>query len=125
MLDQYKSAVIKDRESRKKADVFMKKNGHVSMLATSMAQDYDRLPVDLGDGARVAHLSVAVEEMKAQLKGVGDATAAEAAAAASRVQKEEEDKHLEDACRDILRHFSGDKESAEDQDTFLAGYMIP
>ena len=65
MLDQYKSAVIKDRESRKKADAFMKKNGHVSMLATSMAQDYDGLPVDLGDGARVAHLSVAVEEMKA------------------------------------------------------------
>ena len=54
---------------------------------------------------------------------MGDATAAEAAAAASRVQKEKEDKHLEDTCRDILRHFSGDKESAEDQDALVAGYM--
>ena len=54
---------------------------------------------------------------------MGDATAAEAAAAALRVQKEKEDKHLEDTCRDILKHFSGGKESAEEQDALLAGYM--
>ena len=45
MLDQYKSEVIKDRESRKKADDVLKKSGHVSMLTASMAQDYDELPM--------------------------------------------------------------------------------
>ena len=98
----------------------MKKNGHVSMLATSMAQDYDGLPVDLGDVARVAHLSVAVEKMQAQLKEVGDATAAEAAVAASRERKE---KYLAYTCRDVIEYFSGEKESAEDKDALLAGFM--
>ena len=127
MLDQYKSAVIKDRESRKKADAVLKKSGHVSMLATSMAQDYDELPGDLGDGARVAHLSVTVEEMRVQLKGVEDAAAAEAEATASRVKKEKEDKRVEDIGRDLLMHFSSGRGStpvsAEDQDELLAGYM--
>ena len=123
MLDQYKSAVIKDRESRKKADALMKKNGQVSMLATSMAQDYDELSVDLGDVARVAHLSVAVEEIQAQLKEVGDASAAEAAAAASRVRKEKEAKHLADTCRDVIKYFSSEKDSVESQDALLDGFM--
>jgi hypothetical protein len=127
MLDQYKSAVIKDRESRKKADAVLKKGGHVSMLAASMAQDYDELPGDLGDGAIVAHLSVTVEEMRVQLKEVEDATAAEVAATASRVKKEKEDKRVEDIGRDLLMHFSSGKGStpvsAEDQDELLAGYM--
>ena len=91
MLDQCKSAVINDRESRKNADAILRKSGQVSMLATSMAQDYDELPGDLGDGARVAHLSVTVEEMRVQLKGVEDAAAAEVAATASRAKKEKED----------------------------------
>ena len=83
MLDKYKSAVIKDRESRKKADAVMRSSGHVSMLATSVAQDYDELAADLGDAARVAHLSVAMEAVQAQLKEVEDDTAAEAAASAA------------------------------------------
>ena len=115
--------MIKDLESRKKADAVMKKSGHVSMLATSMAQDYDELSVDLGEGARVAHLSVAVEEMKVQLKEVEDATAAEVAATASRVKKEKEDKRVEDIGRGVLKHFSSGKESTEEQYSLLAGYM--
>ena len=97
------------------------------MLAASMAQDYDELPGDLGDGARVAHLSVTVEEMRVQLKEVEDATAAEVAATASRVKKEEEDKRVEDIGSDILMHFSSGKGStpvsAAEQDELLAGYM--
>ena len=54
---------------------------------------------------------------------MGDATAAEAAAAASRVKKEKEDKRVEDTCRDILKHFSSGNESAEEPDALLAGYM--
>ena len=93
------------------------------MLAASMAQDYDELPGDLGDGARVAHLSVTVEEMKVQLKEVEDATAAEVAATASRVKKEKEDKRVEDIRCDVLKHFSSGKESTEEKDALLAGYM--
>ena len=123
MLDKYKSAVLKDRESRKKADAFMRKSGHVSMLATSVAQDYDELTVDLGDAARVAHLSVAMEAMQAQLKEMGDATAAEAAASASRVRKEKEAQHLAETCREVIGYFSSEKDSAEDRDALLAGFM--
>ena len=127
MLDQYKSAVIKDRESRKKADAVLRKNGHVSMLATSMAQDYDELPGDLGDGARVAHLSVTLEEIRVQLKGVEDAAAAEAEATASRVKKEKEDKLVEDIGRDFLMHVFSEKgatpASTDDQEELLAGFM--
>ena len=127
MLDLYKSAVIKDRESRKKADTVLRKNGHVSMLANSVAQDYDELPGDLGDGARVAHLSVTLEEMRGQLKGVKDAAAVEAEATASRVKKEKEDKLVEDIGRDFLMHVFSEKgatpASTEDQEELLAGYM--
>ena len=123
MLDQYKSAVIKDRESRKKADAFMRKSGQVSMLATSVAQDYDELTVDLGDAARVAHLSVAMEAMQAQLKEVGGATAAEAAASALRVQEGEEAERLKDTCREVIEHFSNETDSAADRDTILASFL--
>ena len=73
MLDKYKSAVIKERETRKKADTVMKKAGHVSMLAETMNQDYDEQFPDLGDAVRVAHLSVQMDEMQTQLKEVEDA----------------------------------------------------
>ena len=123
MLDKYKSAVIKDRESRKRADAVMKSGGHVSMLATSMAQDYDGLDADLGDAARVAHLSVAMEEVQAQLKEVGDATAAEAAASALRVREGEEAQRLEDTCREMIEHFSNEADSAADRDALLASFL--
>ena len=127
MLDTYKSTVIKERESRKKANTVLNKHGHVSMLADSMAQDYDELPGDLGDGARVAHLTVMVEEMGAQLKGVEDAAAAEAEATASRVEKEKALKYVEEIGRDMLKHFSSGSGSAsvsaKDQEELLASYL--
>merc|ERR1712086_1226107 len=59
MLEKYKSAVFKDRDSRKKGAAAMNKGGQTSMLATSLAQDYDEMAADIGDAARVTHLSVA------------------------------------------------------------------
>ena len=88
MLDKYKSAVIKEREARKKVDTVMKQAGHVSMLAEIMSQDYDEHFPDLGDAERVAHLSFRMEEMQAQLKEVENASTADAAATALRVEKE-------------------------------------
>ena len=123
MLDQYKSAVIKDRESRKKADAFMRKSGQVSMLATSVAQDYDELTVDLGDAARVAHLSVAMEAVQAQLKEVEDATAAEAAASALRVREGEEAKRLEETCREMIEHFSNGEGPSADSEELLSSFL--
>ena len=123
MLDQYKCAVIKDRESRKTADAFMRKSGKVSMLATSLAQDYDELTVDLGDAARVAHLSVTMEAMQAQLKEVEDAAAAEAAVSASRVREEKKAQQLEDTVREVIGFFSNDKDSEADRDTLLANFL--
>ena len=81
------------------------------------------MTVDLGDAARVAHLSVAMEAMQAQLKEVGDATAAEAAASASRVRKEKEAQHLADTCREVIGYFSNDKDSDADRDALLAGFL--
>ena len=112
MLEKYKSAVFKDRDSRKKADAAMRKGGQVSMLAASMAQDYDELTAFLGDAARVAHLSVAMEAVQAQLKEVEDATAAEAAASALRVREGEEAQRLEDTCREMIEHFSNGEGSS-------------
>ena len=60
--------------------------------------------------------------MQAQLKEVEDASAAEAAAPASRVRKEKETKRVADTCRDMIQYFSG-AESEESQDALLDGYM--
>ena len=123
MLEKYKSAVFKDRDSRKKADAAMRKGGQVSMLATSMAQDYDGLTADIGDAARVAHLSVAMETVQAQLKEVEVATAAEAAASALRVREGEEAKRLEDNCREMLEHFSNGEGPSADREELLASFL--
>ena len=123
MLDKYKSAVAKDRESRKRADAVMKSSGHVSMLATSMAQDYDGLDADLGDAARVAHLSVAMEEVQAQVEEMANATAAEAAASALKLREKEEAQRLEDTCREMIAHFSDGAGSAVDRENLLAGFL--
>ena len=123
MLEKYKSAVVKDRDSRKKGAAAMIKGGQTSMLATSLAQDYDEMTADIGDAARVAHLSVAMEAVQAQLKEVEDATAAEAAASALRVQEGEEAKRLEDTCREMIAHFSKGEASSADSEELLSSFM--
>ena len=101
----------------------MRKSGQVSMLATSVAQDYDELTVDLGDAARVAHLSVAMEAVQAQLKEVGDATAVEAAASALRLREEEEAPRLEGTCREMIAHFFDGAGSAVDHGNLLSSFL--
>ena len=81
------------------------------------------MTIDLGDAARVAHLSVAMEAMQAQLKEVGDATAAEAAASALRVREEKEAQRLEETCREMIEHFSNGADSAADRDALLASFL--
>ena len=68
-------------------------------------------------------MSVAVEEMQAQLKEVGDATAAEAAASALRVREEKKAQQLEDTVREVIGFFSNDKDSEADRDTLLANFL--
>ncbi len=60
--------------------------------------------------------------MQAQLKEVEDASAADAAASALRVEKEKEFKRVTYTCRDMIKFFSGE-ETEETQDALLAGYM--
>ena len=61
--------------------------------------------------------------MQAQLKEVGDATAAEAAASALRVREEKEAQRLEDTCREMIEHFSNETDSAADRDALLASFL--
>ena len=123
MLDKYKSAVTKDRMSRKRADAVMESSGHVSMLAKSMAQDYDGLDDDLGDAARVAHLTVAMEEVQAKMEEMATVTAAETAASALRLREKEEAQRLEDTCREMIAHFSNGEDSPADRDELLASFL--
>ena len=64
-----------------------------------------------------------MEAVQAQLKEVGYATAAEAAASALRVREGEEAQRLEGTCREIIEHFSNREGSVADREELLAGFL--
>uniref|UniRef100_A0A7S2C1P0 Uncharacterized protein n=1 Tax=Octactis speculum TaxID=3111310 RepID=A0A7S2C1P0_9STRA len=122
MLDAYKSAVANERATRKKADVLLKKAGHVAMLGEAMFEDYDEQFPGVGGDVQVAFLSQRIEQVASQLKDAEVASAAEAAETASKLESEKESLRVVDTCRDMLKFLSSGNDALklETQQVLLA-----
>ena len=94
-------------DSYKRADVVLKKAGHVAMFGDHTPPDYDeQFPDPNSDNSsHIAHLSRRMDILEGQLQNAEDATAAEASEAARKLEKEKESKQV---CRDLLAFMAAD-----------------
>ena len=106
MLDAYKKACADERVAKKTADGLLKNAGHVAMLAGFTNLDYDEQFPGNGGTQQVAFLSHQVKQFDSQLKSLQDASAAEAAGAASKLEEEQETAREAEHCRGLLKFLS-------------------
>ena len=106
MLDAYKKACADERVAKKTADGLLKNAGHVAMLAGFTNLDYDEQFPGNGGAQQVAFLSHQVKQFDSQLKSLQDASAVEAAEAASKLEEEQETAREAEHCRGLLKFLS-------------------
>ena len=106
MLDAYKKACADERVAKKTADGLLKNAGHVAMLAGFTNLDYDEQFPGHGGAQQVAYLSHQVKRFDSQLKSLQDASAVEAAEAASKLAEEQETAREAEYCRGLLKFLS-------------------
>ena len=106
MLDAYKKACADERAAKKTADGLLKDAGHVAMLAGFTNLDYDEQFPGNGGTQQVAFLSHQVKQFDSQLKSLQDASAVEAAEAASKLEEEQETAREAEHCRGLLKFLS-------------------
>ena len=125
MLDSYKKACADERAANKTADVLLKKAGHVAMFAEFMNLDYDEQFPGTGGSSQVAFLSQRIEQFECQLKAAEDASAAEAAEAALKLEEEQETVRVAETCRGMLEFLSSGNAPLEPEtrEVLLAAYM--
>ena len=125
LLDAYKKACADERVAKKTADGLLKKAWHVAMLAGFTNLDYDEQFPGNGGTQQVAFLSHQVKPFDSQLKSLQDASAAEAAGAASKLEEEQETAREAEHCRGLLKFLSSGGAPLEPaaQEKVLAEYM--
>ena len=106
MLDAYKKACADERTAKKTADGLLKDAGHVAMLAEFTNLDYDEQFPGNGGAQQVAYLSHQVKRFGSQLKSLQNASAVEAAEAASKLEEEQETAREAEHCRGLLKFLS-------------------
>ena len=113
MLDAYKKACGDERAAKKSADSLLKGAGHVAMFAEFMTPDYDEQFPERGSPQQVAFLSRQVGQIQSQLKSVKDASAAEAAEVASKLEEKQKAAREAECCRDFIEFISSNGAAME------------